>query len=105
MLQIKTNNQPRDLLYFHELNALEKSQVRWNYDWMEERDLETNYGFFKYQGRIEHLQNFTRIEEGPNAPYLKDWDGYASHTYFDGIVVKITPDCDQVICGRYLVCS
>ena len=97
MAQIKTNNQPRDLLSFWDFTKAEQQQIRQDFDWLE--DLEFNWGYFKYRGQIEHISSFSSTHNCPTA--FEGWDGYMSNSYFSGLLIKLTPDCDQVICARY----
>ena len=48
-LTIKTNNQPRRLLFTCEFNDTERTKLRQDYDWMDEDEFETNCFWFKYQ--------------------------------------------------------
>ena len=95
MTKIKTNNQPRDLMYFSDLTEVEQQQTREEFDWMSVEDLECNFGFFKYKGQIEHLQSFSRTDS------FESWDGCMPLTAFSGWLIKLTPNCNQVICGQY----
>ena len=98
MTTITTNNQPRELLYLQDFSEAEQQQIRSDYDWMEPDDLECNNGFFRYHSRIYHLQDFIRASESSE---LKDWDGYHGDTYFSGVLVRLTKDCESVVVGRY----
>jgi len=78
-MSIKTNNQPRELLYLSDFS--EKDQA-----------IEFNYGFFRYRGNIYHLQDFVR--------YSGDyWDGCLGLNYFAAVLIKLTSDCDHVVVG------
>ena len=99
MAQITTNNQPRDLLYLCDFTEAEQQQIRQDFDWMTTEDLECNFGFFKYRGQIEHISSFSSTHNCPSA--FEGWDGFLSNSYFSGWLIKLTPDCDQVICARY----
>ena len=91
-MSIKTNNQPRELLYLSDFSNKDQTKIRSDYDWMEEDDLEFNYGFFRYRGIIYHLQDFSR--------HTGDfWDGCHGLNYFAAVLIKLTDDCDHVIVG------
>jgi len=97
----RTNNVPRDLLYLCDFNQSDQDKIRKQYDWMEPDDLECNDGFFKYRGCFYHLQDFLRIENDASGDLI-GWDGYAGDTYFSGTLVRLADnDCDRVIVGRY----
>ncbi len=34
-------------------------------------------------------------------PELSEWHGYASDTYFSGVIIKISPDGERYMIGRY----
>ena len=95
---ITTNNQPRELMYLSDFSEAEQQQIRSDYDWMEPEDLECNYGFFRYRSSVYHLQDFVRVT---GADELQDWDGYHSDSYFSGVLIRLTEDCDHVVVGRY----
>jgi hypothetical protein len=95
---ITTNNQPRELLYLCDFSEVEQQQIRSDYDWMEPDDIDCNFGFFKYRSNVYHLQDFMRAE-GNNA--FQGWDGYHSDSYFSGVLIRLTEDCESVVVGRY----
>jgi hypothetical protein len=91
-MSIKTNNQPRELLYLSDFSDKDQAKIRRDYDWMEEYDLEFNYGFFKYRGMIFHLQDFSIY----NGDF---WDGCHGLNYFAAVLIKLTDDCDHIVLG------
>lgn len=99
-LTFRTNNQPRELLYLSDFNIKDQATIRNQYDWMEPDDLECNFGFFKYHGHIYHLQDFMRAPDDATGD-LAAWDGYASDSYFSGVVVRLCDDNESVIVGTY----
>ena len=99
MITITTNNQPRELLYLQDFSEAEQQQIRSDYDWMEPEDLECNFGFFRYRSSVYHLQDFMRAS-GPPVE-LEGWDGYHSDSYFSGVLIRLTEDCESVVVGRY----
>ena len=89
-LTIKTNNQFRELLYWHELT--EKEQTEFDYDGAEDST------FFRYKGYTYTLCDFMRVErEGP----FKGWDGILSDSFFSGVLVKFSDDGDAVKVATY----
>ena len=90
-MTITTNNQPRELLYFSDFSEKDQETIRHQYDWMKE-DLEANYGFFKYKKRIYHLQDFMRGG-------AEGWDGSKAESWSCGVLIKLSEDCEHVICG------
>ena len=93
---ITTNNVPRDLLSLWDFSEKDQRTIRSDFDWME--DLESETGFFKYKGHIYNLTEFTRTSEHSE---LVSWDGNAPDSYFSGVLVKLSSDCEQVTCGRW----
>jgi hypothetical protein len=99
-LTIKTNNQPRETFYLFQLNEKEQKQVRKQFDYYTEEEIQEQ-SFFNYKGYWYSLNDFLRIE---NSEELKGWDGYISDSYFSGVVVKFVDDFMSdysVIVGRY----
>jgi hypothetical protein len=89
-MSITTNNQPRDLLGFWDFSDKDQRTIRKEFDWMD--DVEFENGFFKYKGWIYHLSEFTR--DG-----VERWDGSNGQSWSCGVLIKLTSDCEQVICG------
>lgn len=91
-ITIKTNNVPRLLKYGYEMPDKFKS----DFDYISEEDFPL-HDLFVYKGQWYDLGEFMRIPEGPN---FAGWDGYASDTYFSGILIKFV-DEESVIVGQY----
>jgi len=92
---IKTNNQPRDFLSFYDFDKKDQKAIEKRFDYMTREELEEGCSFFKYKGEIYNLCEFMRT-------HMDDWDGALSHSYFSGIIIKISDDHESVICGTYL---
>lgn len=90
---VKTNHQPRDLVYRQDVPAKVLAD---QFDYQDAE--ETTDGFFCYRGSWYHLDGFMRIENNPD---LAGWDGYAGDSYFSGVLIKLTQDNEQVICATY----
>lgn len=96
-LTIRTNNKPRPIIDAYELT--EKKRLEFDYlDWQSIDLGEDSASFFRYKGQIYDLGEFMRVEA--DSP-LSSWDGYASDSYFSGLVAKFTEDRDHVIVGQY----
>ena len=95
-LTIKTNNQPRRLLFTCEFNDTDRIKLRQDYDWMDEDEFETNCSWFKYQGRYYNLQEFMRCE---TSLLNEGWHGYSVDTYFSGTLIKLCGE--DVVVGRF----
>jgi hypothetical protein len=101
VMNITTNNVPRELKYLSDFSASDQAKIRSQYDWMDSDDLEYNYGFFKYRNSFYHLQDFLRVANESTGD-LVGWHGYTNDTYFSGTLIQLVEnDCDRVIVGRY----
>lgn len=62
-------------------------------------DTEESYDqFFQYRGYWYHISDFMGAS---GMTELKNWDGYASDSYFSGVVVKVSRDGEQYQVGTY----
>jgi hypothetical protein len=99
-MTIKTNYQPREILYWYDLTVKEQKE----FDYIsEERQSEAT--FFRYQGSVYDLGEFMRIEGAASSNVqfreMAKWDGYVSDSYFSGVLVKYTEDFEQVVIATY----
>ena len=93
-MQIKTNNQPRDIVFGFELPDAILSE----FDYLEGEEL-LFAQFVKYKGQWYHLGDVESPHDLPESSPLKQWDGYVSETFFSAVVFKFTDDSRRVICG------
>ena len=92
-MKIKTNNVPRHILYGYELPANQRKE----FDWLSDEDY-LQAEFVKYKGNYYALSEFMSCH---NAAYpVSNWQGYFSHSYFSGILIKYK-DSESVIVGQY----
>ena len=91
MLEIITNNQPRNLLYGSELTDKQKE----DFDYIDDID---SHDFISYKGRIYDPSEFMRTEEKGD---FAAWQGYSSDSAFSGVLLRYTEDQEQVIMGTY----
>jgi len=97
MSDITSNFIPRDLISAFELNGAQYSELRKEYDYMEDADFDSAM-FFEYRGEVYSLTDFIRTE----GDILRDgWQGILGETYFSGLVIKIVESCRSVVVGRY----
>ena len=89
-MQIITNNIQRDIVSFWQLPKKAQDQHREDYENAEELD------WFCYKGEWYCLDDFMRLDK--ESPF-SEWDGYASDTFFSGVLIKLVDD--RVIVGRY----
>jgi hypothetical protein len=109
-ITIKTNNQARYVLRSYDLTEKERKE----FDYLDDEQIEYA-SFFRYKGQVYDLGEFSLIlpadYKGPVAIMValhdtnsnfKGWQGYASDSYFSGILIKYTDNyCESVIVGRY----
>ncbi len=96
---IRTNNVPRDLVYDHELTPKERAEFDY-LDWPaidEGRDSAT---FFRYKGELTDLGTVMRTDPSGEL-CAAGWEGCVAWSAFNGLLVKFTPDCDQLIVAYF----
>jgi hypothetical protein len=86
-----TNRQPRDLIGWHDLTCKEQAE----FDWLKEDERE-DADFVRYKGWVYCTQDFMACRTT-----FKPWDGYASDSYFSGVVIRFVERGERVIVGRY----
>lgn len=94
--KVITNNTPRDVLYWYELTDAERKE----FDYLDTETRQSDATFFRYRGVTYDLGEFMRV---PN--YVADlatWDGYASDSFYSGVVVKYVEHFERVIVGTYI---
>jgi hypothetical protein len=92
-LTIKTDNKWRNLLYGYELPKKQRKE----FDYLTDEEFETR-NFVKYRGNYYDMDTFMLT---PKWSALAEWDGYASDSYFSGVVIKISSNMEQYKIGRY----
>src|SRR5271165_3694042 len=100
-LTIKTNRHPYNILYWHELTAKEQKE----FDYLDSEERQSNASFFRYRGRVYDLGEFMRVSKPMASDCqlkgIAEWDGYASDSFFSGILVKYVEDSEWVIVATY----
>lgn len=95
MIKVTTDHKWKSFLYAHELTRKERKQ----FDYMSEEDFQ-GATFVRYRGCVYNLCDFMRTEHAPEP--LSEWHGYASDSYFSGVVIQLSPDCEQYRIGTYI---
>ena len=94
-MKIIANHHYREVLTSFDLTEKEARE----FDYL---DLENGEGsFFRYRGDAYDLGEFMRWDN-PDSPTRKSWDGFRSDSYFSGLVVKYSEDCELVKVGLCL---
>lgn len=98
-MQIITNHHWHNFLYGYELTEKERA----DFDYVEDID---SHSFFRYRGAVYDPDGFMRTPQNEPARQelnkLSAWDGYQSDSYFSGVVLKYSQDCEQYQVGLYL---
>lgn len=97
MLNITTNNVPRPLIESWEVSPKEREDFDY-IDWAACDEGRDSASFVRYKGRLYDLAEFMRVAIG--GPFA-GWDGYASDSYFSGVLVRFVNDGEYCILGRY----
>jgi hypothetical protein len=91
-LEITTNRNWRQLSYRDEVPAKVLAD---QFDYLpDEGD-----GFLKYKNHWYHLTDF--MTTGVNSPF-PDWQGYASDSFFSGVLIDLSEDCEQYQIATYI---
>ena len=93
--EIRTNNQPRELLSQFDLTEKEKAE----FDYMDDPENEAGIEFFRYKGQIYTLGDFMRLDK--NNPFPGDWHGYKGDSFFSGLLIRLDDTGESVVVGQY----
>jgi hypothetical protein len=91
-VNVRTNNQPRELLTFNDLTAKEAEDFR---SYVKEDD-RNSPSFFRYRKDVFYLGNFMRTQA-----LAPKWDGAEHYTMSSGVCVRYTPDLDHIVVGTF----
>ncbi len=104
-IRVITNNQPREIIDAYQLSKAEQEEFDY-LNWEAIEKGEDSASFFRYKGQLHDLGDFVTTATGPFNLGLPEefakWDGYASDSFFSGLLVKYTDDCEAVIVALYL---
>ena len=94
-LEIKTNHHWHDFKYADEVPA----EILANeFDYQDHEDVID--GFIQYRGCWYHLDGFMSIQNHGDADF-SSWHGYASDSYFSGVLIRISEDGEQYQIATY----
>lgn len=98
-MKITTNNKERELLSFWDLTPKELKE----FSYIENMEEDGGSRFFRYLGRVYDACEFMRIPDSLHwqGGDLIDWHGSYPETYFSGVLIRYSRDCEAVIVGRY----
>lgn len=101
-VHVTTNHVPRELVYGFQLTPEERRE----FDYIEDID---THAFVRYRGEVYDPAEFMPVPGGTCAPdgieQLETWDGYQPDSYFSGLVLRYSEDCEQVVVGTYYATS
>ena len=99
-LTIRTNNHWRSPVYGYELTDKERAE----FDYIPAEELDSR-DFLRYRGWVYDPSEFMRTPQNESARQelneLSNWHGYQSDSFFSGIVVRYSDDCEQYQIGTY----
>jgi hypothetical protein len=95
-LTIKTDHKWKNFSYRYDVP---KKVLREQFSHLNEED--NSDGFLCYRGHWYHLSDFMRANGHPDSAFNK-YDGYASDSYFSGVLIKISKDCEQYQIATYM---
>lgn len=100
-MTIKCNQVSREVLSWYDLSEKEQKE----FGWLDSEENQSCASFFRYKGNVYELGEFTRIDKSAAPhPQREGWerfDGYASDSYFSGILVRYVYDNERVIVATY----
>ena len=104
-LTVKTNNVPRECIMGQWLDGFSAFnprglyvELREQFDYLTQDEFDETE-FFQYRGVWYSVGDFMRLDAN-SAFDNRKWDGYASDSYFSGILMKYNYD-GTVVVGRY----
>lgn len=104
-LTITTNHHLREVIDAWQLSAAEREQFDY-LDWVAIDDGRDSASFVRYKGELYDLSDFQVIDRMAPTDF-KGWDGYASDSFFSGMLVRYARDewgeldPEYVIVGYY----
>lgn len=97
-MKIITNHHERFLKYVNEVPR----QVINDYDHLDED--EAFDGWIQYRDRWYHLSDFMGINHlnTPTPTEFDGWHAYLNDSFFSGVVIKFSDDCESYSIGLFL---
>ena len=92
-LEIKTNHRWREFVYRSEVPPKVLKDQFSHLD-----DSDGLDGFFRYRGHWYHISDFIKSTGGA----LSSWDGYASDSFFSGVIMSLSKDGERYMVGTYI---
>jgi hypothetical protein len=94
-LTITTDHKWKDLKYHYEVPAKVLAD---QFDHLDPED--NGYdGYIQYRGRWYHLSDFMTLDK--SNPLHGHWKAYLSDSFYSGIVLRLSNDCEQYQIGTF----
>lgn len=84
-----------ELVTFYDLSDTEQSELN-DYDGYQDSS------FFRFNGRVNDLNDFMRLEGNFNAAF-EGYNAYHNDTYFSGTIIRLS-DCGDSVTAAYYYC-
>ena len=95
-LTIITNHHERDFIYGYEL----PESVRADFDYLDADEIDF-HDFIKYRGVYYDPGEFMRCN-GVIDPDFTGWHGYAPDSFFSGVLIRYSDDCERYTIATYM---
>ena len=93
-MKVYTNKHKRQFKY---RNEVPNDVLQDDFDWLDD---DSSYdGFIHYRGNWYHVSEFMRCDD--NSPF-NGWHGYHSDSFFSGILIRLSDDCETYQIGTYI---
>lgn len=97
-VEVKTNHHWRDFIYGYELTPEQRKE----FDYLDEEEL-IDRNFISYKGHIYDSHEFLITEGiGHDLVELRRWHAYRDDSFFSGVVIRLSTDCEQYQIGTYM---
>jgi hypothetical protein len=101
-LEIRTNYHWREPLHWFDI----PESKREDFDYIDNPEEDGWSRFFCYRGTWYDLHEFSATQRTGWAAGMPEafatWHGYQSDSYFSGILVRYSDDCEEIQVGTYL---
>lgn len=88
---ITTDNKWKQFIFGIDLTPKERKE----FDYMSDEEIDYNY-FIRYRKCVYSLSDFMTTKHFPG------WDGYRGDSFFSGVVIKLSNDCESYKIGTYI---
>lgn len=97
-MKIISDKKWHNFLYGYEVP---KKIINSFFDYLSADEIDSG-SFLKYKDRYYYMGEFQTTSGLSTDAFMKNWDGYASDSFFSGVLIKISQDGEQYKIGRYI---